>query len=186
MHGIFDQLGQMLGRPDALGSRRGVDHQALEERRHLEGKVAALLLAEIRACGADEAGNAAAVVCSALAVGARLPNVSEWTANASIEYNTALSDRWDFSARADAQYIGSEFDPNAAPYPLSNRGGYSLVNMRFGVKGRSFAAYVFADNLLNKVALVGFDHSEAQNTVEYARVIPTVPRTVGVDLQYRF
>jgi iron complex outermembrane recepter protein len=123
---------------------------------------------------------------SALAVGARLPNVPEWTVNGSIEYNTALSDAWAFSARADAEYIGSEFDPNAAPFPLNERGGYTLVNMRFGVKDRSFAAYVFADNLLNKVALVGFDHSEAQNTAEYARVIPTVPRTVGIDLQYRY
>ena len=123
---------------------------------------------------------------SALAVGARLPNVPEWTANGSVEYNTPLSDRWDFNARADAEYIGSEFDPNAAPYPLSNRGGYSLVNMRFGARGRAFSAYVFADNLLNKVAFVGFDHSEAQNTAEYARVIPTVPRTVGIDFQYRY
>jgi iron complex outermembrane recepter protein len=123
---------------------------------------------------------------SPLAVGARLPNVPEWTANGSVEYNTALSDKWEFSGRVDAEYIGSEFDPNAAPYPLNERGGYTLFNMRFGVKGQALSAYLFGNNLLNKVALVGFDHSEAQNTRQYARVIPTIPRTVGIDLQYRF
>jgi iron complex outermembrane recepter protein len=123
---------------------------------------------------------------SALAVGARLPNVPEWTANASIEYNAPLTQGWDFSARADGEYIGSEFDPNAAPYPLSQRGGYTLFNMRFGVRGHALSAYLFGNNLLNKVALVGFDHSEALNTMQYARVIPTIPRVVGIDLQYRF
>ncbi|MBV8910363.1 MAG: TonB-dependent receptor, partial [Gammaproteobacteria bacterium] len=123
---------------------------------------------------------------SALAVGSRLPNVPEWTASGSIEYDAPVGERWELSGRADAEYIGSEFDPNAFPYPLNQRGGYSLVNLRFGLRGQALSAYVFGTNLFNKVAFVGFDHSEAQNTLQYARVIPTIPRIVGIDLQYRF
>jgi iron complex outermembrane recepter protein len=136
--------------------------------------------------GYTDAKITAAIPDSALAVGARLANVPEWTANGSTEYSDKLTSSWEFSARADAEYIGSEFDPNAAPYPLSNRGGYILVNMRLGLRQSAFAACLFADNLLNKVAYVGFDHSEAENTKQYARVIPTIPRIVGIDLQYRF
>jgi iron complex outermembrane recepter protein len=127
-----------------------------------------------------------AIPGSFLAVGASLPNVPEWTASGSLEYTTNLAVGWDFSARADAEYIGSEFDPNAAPFALSERGGYTVLGMRFGVRGKALSAYVFGDNLLNKVAFAGFDHSEAQNTPQYARVIPIVPRIVGIDLQYRF
>jgi iron complex outermembrane recepter protein len=82
--------------------------------------------------GYTDAKITAAIPNSALAVGARLPNVPEWTANGSIEYIHKLTSSWEFSARADAEYIGSEFDP------------------------------------------------------KYARVIPTIPRIVGIDLQYRF
>ena len=127
-----------------------------------------------------------AIAGSPLSVGARLPNVPEWTANGSIEYHTNLTNNWEFTGRADAEYTGSEFDPNAAPYPLNMRGGYTLVNARFGVKRDAFAAYLYSTNLGNKVAYVGFDHSEAQNTFQYARVIPTIPRIVGIDFQYRF
>ncbi|MBV8497318.1 MAG: TonB-dependent receptor, partial [Gammaproteobacteria bacterium] len=42
-----------------------------------------------------------AIAGSALAVGARLPNVPEWTASGSLEYTTNLTPGWDFSARAD-------------------------------------------------------------------------------------
>ena len=69
-----------------------------------------------------------AIPGSFLPVGARLPNVPEWTANAALEYNTNIMTGWDFSARVDGEYIGSEFDPNAAPFAISQRGGYSLLN----------------------------------------------------------
>ena len=110
----------------------------------------------------------------------------EVTANSSVEYKKALSNGWDLSGRMDYQYIGPEFDPSAQPYPDKNRGGYGLVNMRVGAEAHTLSAYLYADNLLNKLAYVGFDRSESQNTVQYARVVPTRPRTIGIDFQYRY
>jgi iron complex outermembrane recepter protein len=123
---------------------------------------------------------------SAIEVGSPLANVPRWTIYTGLENLSPLANGWKLGMRADDEYTGSEFDPNAQPYPLNRRGGYNIFNARMGVEGHDFTAYVFASNLLNKVAYLGFDRSEAVNSPIFARVIPTVPRTIGLDVQVHF
>ena len=54
-----------------------------------------------------------------------------------------------------------------------------------GLTVNKLSGWLYVDNLLNWLAFVGFDHSEAQNTPQYVRAIPTVPRTIGLDFQYK-
>jgi outer membrane receptor protein involved in Fe transport len=136
--------------------------------------------------GYTDAKITSSAVGSALAVGSPLANVPKWTVDSSFEFLKPLANGWNLGIRGDDEYISSEYDPNAQPYPVNQRGGYNILNARLGLEMQRFSAYLFASNLLNRVGYVGFDRSEAQNTPQYARVIPTIPRIVGVDAQVRF
>jgi outer membrane receptor protein involved in Fe transport len=121
---------------------------------------------------------------AAAPVGSPLANVPEWTANSALDFHTELSSEYELNARLEHQFIGSEYDPNAIPYPVNHRSSYSLVNARVGIERSHISVHLFADNLLNKVGIVGFDRSEAENTPQFGRYIPTRPRTIGLDFQY--
>jgi outer membrane receptor protein involved in Fe transport len=136
--------------------------------------------------GYTDAKITSSAIGSTLAVGSPLANVPKWTVGTSFEYLTPLPNGWNLGVRGDDEYISSEYDPNAQPYPISERGGYNLLNARVGVETSRFSVYLFGSNLLNRVGYVGFDRSEAENTPQYARVIPTVPRIIGIDGQIRF
>ncbi len=124
-------------------------------------------------------------VGNAIAVGSLLPNVPRWTGSAAIDYATTSTSRWNLTAHADYGYVGPVFDPNSQPFPLRTRAGYGLVNARIGLKTvGGLEVGLFANNLFNKLAYVGFNRSSGQNTMQYARVIPTVPRTIGVDVMW--
>jgi iron complex outermembrane receptor protein len=121
---------------------------------------------------------------SVLPVGSPLADVPKWTASSSLEYSHPLSEQYALTAMVEDQYVGSEFDPSAEPYPVSTRPSYSILNARIGVERDRLSAHLFVDNALNREAIVGFDRSEAQNSPQYAREIPTRPRTFGLDVQY--
>ena len=54
-----------------------------------------------------------------------------------------------------------------------------------GLTVNKLSGWLYVDNLLNRVAFVGFDHSEAQDTPQFVRAIPTVPRTIRLDFQFK-
>ncbi len=134
--------------------------------------------------GYTDAAITAAAPGSVLPVGSPLADVPKWTASSSLEYSHPLTGQYALTARVEDQYVGSEFDPSAEPYPVSTRPSYSILNARLGVERDRVSAYLFVDNALNRDAIVGFDRSEAQNSPQYARQIPTRPRTFGLDVQY--
>lgn len=151
----------------------------------LDAKLTSSLTAHA-SLGYTDAKITSSSVGSALVVGTPLANVPKRTLATALEYSTPLPNGWNLAARVDDQYIDREYDPAAEPYPVNWRGGYNIVDTRCGLEFHRLSAYLFASNLLNKVAYVGFDRSEAQNTPQYARAIPTIPRTIGIDLQYRY
>jgi outer membrane receptor protein involved in Fe transport len=63
---------------------------------------------------------------------------------------------------------------------------YGLVNLRFGAFGDNWTASLFANNLLNKEALLDPQPQINLQTAAFARYIVNQPRTVGVDLTYEF
>ena len=72
-------------------------------------------------------------------------------------------------------------------YTYATLPAYNLVALRFGLVGDRFSGYLFADNLTDKRAELGI------NTTAFAWTIPSVervvtnqPRTIGVDVSYKF
>jgi iron complex outermembrane recepter protein len=123
---------------------------------------------------------------SVLPVGEQLQDVPKFTIASSVELLRPVSPNWSIAGDVSDRYIAWVNDFSAEPYPISSRPGYNILDARLGIERELLSAYLFVDNALDKRAELGFDHSEAQNTVEFARVIPNRPRTIGIDFQYRY
>lgn len=105
------------------------------------------------------------------------------TANTSVIFNTPLSDRYGFTARATYTYVGPMQD---LTYVRNNLAGYSLVNARAGVIANSFSAYLYVDNLTDKLAILSSNVAQTVNIPQNNRLVTNQPRTIGIDLQYHY
>src|ERR1700677_2030551 len=123
--------------------------------------------------------------------GQRLPDVPEVTGTASLDYRVPLSSKYEFNSRVDDSYIGSRVGTGSA-FGLINQSeaplpAYNLANFRAGVKATlGWSATFFINNLADK-------HAYLENVAElglpnaaYNRVATNQPRTIGVDLDYRY
>ena len=115
--------------------------------------------------------------------GTPIQQVPKWSSSASIAYKHRLNDRLSFSARADNTYVGSRTD---ATYAINTLGSYDLTNARAGVEGNNWSAVLFVNNVADKRALLSNITQDAVNLATYNRVVVSQPRTVGVDLTFRF
>jgi len=90
----------------------------------------------------------------------------------------------DADARLSYDYVGPRID--ATYYPKNRLPGYGLVNLRAGVKTRTWSTTLFVDNLTNTMAFLGDTQALLVNLPTYNRVSTNQPRTAGIDLSYRF
>jgi iron complex outermembrane recepter protein len=123
--------------------------------------------------------------------GQRLPDVPEVTGTASLDYRVPLNSAYELLSRVDDSYIGSRVGTGSA-FGLINQTeaplpAYNLANFRAGIKATlGWSATFFIDNLSDK-------HAYLENVAElglpnaaYNRVATNQPRTIGVDLDYRY
>ena len=115
--------------------------------------------------------------------GQRLLDVPDVTTNTSLMYTTPVSAALNFSARATYTYIGPMQD---VTYVRNNLPGYSLVNARAGVTSERFSAYLFCDNLTDKLAILTNNVAQTVNIQSLNRWATNQPRTIGIDLQVRY
>jgi iron complex outermembrane recepter protein len=115
--------------------------------------------------------------------GTPIQDVPRWTTSASIAYRHSLTDQLTFTARADNTYVGSRTDET---YSINTLPSYDLTNARAGVEGGNWSAVLFVNNLADKRALLNNVTQDAVNLATYNRVAVSQPRTVGIDLNYRF
>jgi iron complex outermembrane receptor protein len=115
--------------------------------------------------------------------GTPIQDVPRWTTSASIAYRHNLTDQLTFTARADNTYVGSRTDET---YSINTLPSYDLTNARAGVEGGNWSAVLFVNNLADKRALLNNVTQDAVNLATYNRVAVSQPRTVGIDLNYRF
>jgi outer membrane receptor protein involved in Fe transport len=123
--------------------------------------------------------------------GQRLSDVPEVTGTASLDYRVPLNSGYEFISRLDDAYVGSRVgvgsafgsvNETVAPLPA-----YNLANFRAGIKASlGWSATFFINNLADK-------HAYLENVAElglpnaaYNRVATNQPRTIGVDLDYRY
>jgi outer membrane receptor protein involved in Fe transport len=117
-----------------------------------------------------------------------VPDVPEYTANVGLDYNRELNSLLSLVAHIDYTYTGQRYDLVAINQgQMWSLPGYGLTNLRVGVKsGPDWNVSLFCNNLAN-------DHPALENMTalnlanpDYNRVITGQPRTVGLDLSYRF
>ncbi|HTY48483.1 MAG TPA: TonB-dependent receptor [Steroidobacteraceae bacterium] len=120
----------------------------------------------------------------ALTPGLPVLNIPKVTETTSLTYSRPVFAGVNFTARLSNSYVGEQTD---IEYTYATLPGYDLLGLRFGLTGDRFSAYLFGDNMTDKRAALGI------NTTAFAWTIPSVervvtnqPRTVGVDLNYRF
>ena len=126
------------------------------------------------------------VYASAIATGQQLQDVPKFTASTAFDFVHPLGGSTTLTAHLEDRYVSKVNDLSAQPYPATTRPSYNIVDARLGLEKEKISYYFYVDNLFNKRAQLGFDHSEALNTSGYARIIPNRPRTIGIDIQYHY
>jgi outer membrane receptor protein involved in Fe transport len=133
--------------------------------------------------GYTHATNSTTLPAAGVVAGQRLLDVPEVTANTALSFKQPLANDMNFIARLTNSYVSSiqdiTFTRNALP-------AYDLVNLRGGVESGRWSAVLFADNLTNKMALLGDTGALSANISILNRVATNQPRTIGVDLNFKF
>ncbi|HEX4241994.1 MAG TPA: TonB-dependent receptor [Steroidobacteraceae bacterium] len=119
-----------------------------------------------------------------LVPGLPLENVPRYTANAALNYSHPLGNGYRLISRVSATATGPSHDIS---YYFQELPGYTIANARLGVSHGPLETFLFVDNLADKLAVVTID------TMAWSLPVPsltrpaiTTPRTIGVDLTYKF
>jgi outer membrane receptor protein involved in Fe transport len=133
--------------------------------------------------GYTHATNSTTLPAAGVVAGQRLLDVPQVTANTSLSYKQPLADGKNLVARLTNSYVDSiqdiTFTRNTLP-------PYDLVGFRLGVETVRWSAFLFADNLTNKMALLSDTGALSANISILNRVATNQPRTIGADLTYKF
>ncbi len=115
--------------------------------------------------------------------GDQIPDISKFSASTSVDYVWPVTDAFDGMLRLDYSYIGksySHFRPTNTYY--EKQGDFGVVNMRTGLEGPDWGAYVFVRNVFDIYGAYSVSSSAGSEQL----VNSTLPRTVGVNLRKSF
>jgi outer membrane receptor protein involved in Fe transport len=115
--------------------------------------------------------------------GQKLLDVPDVTASTSVIYSTPVSATYNFNVRGTYTYVGPMQD---ITYVRNNLAGYSVANARAGLAADRFSAYLFVDNLTDKMAILTNNTAQTVNIPSLNRWVTNQPRTIGVDVQFRY
>jgi iron complex outermembrane receptor protein len=119
-----------------------------------------------------------------IAAGTRIVNVPKYTATADLSYERPISSSLKGIFRITNSWVGSSED---AAYYRETLPPYAILNARAGLTGGPWAAYLTGTNLTNKIAQLTINNTNfAWQQPTITRVSTNQPRTIGIDLQYRF
>src|SRR5882757_2542781 len=114
----------------------------------------------------------------------RINNIPKYTANVSVNYETALPDDYRFSARLAEAYVGPVHDVAYYPQEL---GPYGLMDFHIGLGKNAWVASLFGTNLTNKHAALTIDNTVfAWQQPTITRVSTNQPRTIGIAFETKF
>lgn len=116
--------------------------------------------------------------------GTPILNIPRYTENTSLTYKRSITENISISARVANSYVGPTTDVN---YALVNLPPYDLVNTRVGVMGRSWTAFLFVENLTNKIAELTANNTTITGAFpSLTRISTDQPRTIGITVHYDF
>ena len=122
----------------------------------------------------------------------KLSDVAPVTSDADLTYETALTDKYTFTARLENSYVGQRYSLsfpvghtlNGAYTPLP---AYDLTNIRFGIQSSDgWTASLFVNNLFNTQAQLENLLQETLPSAAFNRILTNQPLTGGIDLSYHF
>ncbi|HEY2465294.1 MAG TPA: TonB-dependent receptor [Steroidobacteraceae bacterium] len=129
------------------------------------------------------AKNSTTLPAANIVSGERLLDVPQFTANTTLSYKQPIDERMSLVARVTNSYVDSMQD---ITFTRNSLPPYDLVGLRAGVDAGRWSAFLFADNLTNKMALLSDTGALSANISILNRVATNQPRTVGVDLSVKF
>jgi iron complex outermembrane recepter protein len=119
-----------------------------------------------------------------IAPGTKIVNVPQYTAMAELNYETPITQQIKGVFHLASSWIGDSED---AAYYRETLPSYDIVNARAGVASGPWAAYLTGTNLTNKIAELTINNTNfAWQQPTITRVSTNQPRTIGIDLQYKF
>lgn len=115
--------------------------------------------------------------------GEQILDVPKVTSSSSLMYSQPVSDSYALTMSVTNEYVGSMQD---ITFTRNDVPGYDLLGARLGVQSSNWSAYAFVDNLTNRMAELTNINALSANVPQFNRVAVARPRTIGVDLQYRY
>jgi iron complex outermembrane recepter protein len=116
-------------------------------------------------------------------VGSTLENAPKWMGNVSAEYHRDLLRGMSGYGRIDFNTTSHEYNNFDSQSIYYRQAGYSLANLRFGVKKGAWQSSLFVTNLFDKHAEMALPQSYAINLPTTRRESLNRPRTIGLDLR---
>ncbi len=117
-------------------------------------------------------------------VGERILDVPDLTVHGDISYTRPLSEELELIANVGYNFVSSRVESDRGLFVQIPR--YSLTNVRLGVQMHRWQASLFASNVFNTHTLVGVTGNEIDVIPAYISDVSGQPRTIGVDVSYRF
>ncbi len=125
-----------------------------------------------------------AALANGILPGTRVLNVPRYTGNVSLNYQLPITDQLTGLLTVSGTTVGSVRDVSFYPQVLSP---YTLADARAGVTSGPWGAYLFGTNLTNRIVEQSINNTNfAWSTYAITRVSTNQPRTIGVDIQYKF
>ena len=130
------------------------------------------------------ANPAATAADPAIVSGLAILNVPKYTETTSLTYSTPITTTYKFTGRIDNSYVGQETDID---YYYGTLPAYDLVNMRLRRGRRSALGLRVRRQPHQQACGLGINTTGFSWTIpSLIRVVTNQPRTVGVDLRYKF
>jgi iron complex outermembrane receptor protein len=126
--------------------------------------------------------------------GTAIPDTPKFTSSVTLHNVQQLTGALQLTSSLSYNYIGERTNaPYGETITLNNMNqllvhlpSYGLANLRVGVKSDDWTVSVFANNLFNKETLLDTQPQINLQSAAFTRYIVNQPRTIGLDLSYKF